>query len=337
MFFINLDKYKCIGSKIIKNPYSVNELITVPCPLCGSNESVLFGEERYLKTVKCSNCDMLYVNPRLSHEKLSNIYSNYYHKKDHWQKYIEDHSFESGGSKKTNKSYSTLWNKRFSDIWKHIGSHLPSTKTLNTLDVGAGTSDWSKWLKSEITESHCWVFDIADNPKMCDNDGVKSVVAKSIDKADLPEKHFDLITLFDVIEHYENPSFELKQIRRLLSDNGLLYIQTPNSWWIEIKYILQKLVPEKHLNKLISSYGVLLPEQHLQYYSLKNIIKQLKMCGFNFKANFNIDWNESSDNIISKLIYKLTYYQCICTSLISRHKVNTNIGLSIIAQKNDLH
>ena len=39
---------------------------------------------------------------------------------------------------------------------------------------------------------------------------------------------FDIVTLWDVIEHLEEPGLSLKKIRRLLRKHGLLVIKTPN-------------------------------------------------------------------------------------------------------------
>ncbi len=46
--------------------------------------------------------------------------------------------------------------------------------------------------------------------------------------AQLPASHFDLVTLYHVIEHFPNPQQILKEIHRLLSPQGWLVIETPN-------------------------------------------------------------------------------------------------------------
>lgn len=44
-----------------------------------------------------------------------------------------------------------------------------------------------------------------------------------------PSKSFDAITLFHVVEHLYEPERELARIRGLLSDNGSLFVETPNA------------------------------------------------------------------------------------------------------------
>ena len=41
-------------------------------------------------------------------------------------------------------------------------------------------------------------------------------------------KKFDVITLYDVLEHVENPMQLLSKIRDLLNKNGLIFIYSPN-------------------------------------------------------------------------------------------------------------
>lgn len=312
--------------------YDTADLAEVPCPLCRSEENSFFGQERGLKFVRCEGCGLLYVNPRLSHNKLTEIYTKYYHTKDHWQNYLKDHNISEPGQKKTSDGRN-LWEKRYNDIWKEISKNKFPEK-FSCLDVGAGSSSWSRFI-SEKTSGETWTFDIAENYNLKSNDSgrIKNIVAPTLERAELPEKYFDLITSFDVIEHYEDPTAELIGIRKHLKDNGVLFIQTPNAAWISLKYNLKTFIPDVLRKKIISDYGILLPEQHLQYYSMDTLQKQLDNCGFEVIENFNIDWSEPSQNFFSKTFYKIALMQSKLTEMISSGRVCTNIGLSVIAKK----
>ncbi len=53
---------------------------------------------------------------------------------------------------------------------------------------------------------------------------------------DLPDNSYDIITSTDVLEHLEQPQLLLRQIRRLLKDDGHAFICTNNIfsiWWLE--------------------------------------------------------------------------------------------------------
>lgn len=58
------------------------------------------------------------------------------------------------------------------------------------------------------------------------------VITSTLETADLPEGYFDVVTMWDVIEHLHDPAGALRHIARILKPNGILVIRTPNldSW-----------------------------------------------------------------------------------------------------------
>lgn len=46
-----------------------------------------------------------------------------------------------------------------------------------------------------------------------------------------PDASFDLVVSNHVIEHTEDPSHHLREIRRILKPDGVVYLATPNRWW----------------------------------------------------------------------------------------------------------
>ncbi len=313
--------------------YNDSDLVEVPCPLCGANSSHFFGSERTLNTVTCTECALLYVTPRLSTTKLTEIYSKYYHRQNHWQEYIKDNNLSNTGIKKADKSLD-LWNTRYQEIWNNLKPRLDCSRPLRHIDIGAGSSSWSNWLKANAkAEIEFWTFDISENYKTSQENNTKSIVAPNLKEAKIPRNYFDLITLFDVIEHYENPNDELNEITKLLSKEGCLFIQTPNAWWIKIKYKISKVIPKAITKNLVADYGILLPEQHLQYYNLTTIKKQVNQCNLKYITNFEVNWKEPSTGILSKILYFIVNLQCKFINKITKSKISTNIGISIIAKK----
>jgi SAM-dependent methyltransferase len=54
------------------------------------------------------------------------------------------------------------------------------------------------------------------------------VFSGSFDEADLPANHFDVVTLWHVLEHFPSPAVALSGIRDLLTADGLLILGLPN-------------------------------------------------------------------------------------------------------------
>lgn len=108
-----------------------------------------------------------------------------------------------------------------------------------------------------------------------------TVINSSLKKAEIPPASMDIVVLYDVIEHLQNPKSSLKKIGKFLRPKGLLIISTPNIDSLSFK-ILGKNWP--HFKR-----------EHLYYFSRKSLSLLLKQCGFkvmdyknSYKAlNFN--------------------------------------------------
>jgi SAM-dependent methyltransferase len=92
------------------------------------------------------------------------------------------------------------------------------------------------------------------------------VVPGTLDTADLPEAHFDVVTMWDVIEHVADPRETLQQAHRLLKPDGLLVVHT-----IDIDSIFAQLMGAR---------WPWLMEMHLYYFSRRTLRAMLEKCGF---------------------------------------------------------
>lgn len=91
---------------------------------------------------------------------------------------------------------------------------------------------------------------------------------------EFPDKYFDIITLFDVLEHLRDPRKILSLINQKLKDDGLLVFSTP-----DFSSPISKLQGK--------NWHALLP-QHLFYFSFKNLKMLLEGNGFEvFKKGNN--------------------------------------------------
>ena len=93
----------------------------------------------------------------------------------------------------------------------------------NILDIGAGTGDFLKHIKSENRS----IFGIEPNKKaraLASKKGIN--LEESI--ADFKGKTFDVITMWHVLEHVPNLDETIQKIEALLNPNGFLIIAVPN-------------------------------------------------------------------------------------------------------------
>lgn len=309
----------------------VADKVDVSCPLCGNNTYALKYVERGFNIVSCSKCGLYYVNPRLSHQKIKEIYDDYYFRPDHWRDYLKD-TYQDAEIKKQNISprrAEKLWFKRYAKIIRFIKSRSSfSGNAVRVLDVGAGSGRWLTAVKENDWEGYG--FDISDSDyiqnKAADDPFFR--VAPDIEQAGYKNEYFDIITLWDVIEHLEDPVRTLVFLRGLLKPGGWLFIETPNSTWQMVKVKLKMFIPAR----ILSEYGIFLPEQHLQTFNLKTLKKALAVAGFSRMHSIILNWEEPK-GWIGKMIYQGIYYQAVLCHLITAGRRCSNIGLSVFSRK----
>jgi SAM-dependent methyltransferase len=92
------------------------------------------------------------------------------------------------------------------------------------------------------------------------------VVQGTLETADLPEAAFDVVTMWDVIEHVTNPLGTLQQTYRLLKPGGVAVVHT-----IDI---------ESPFARLMDARWPWLMEMHIYYFSRGTMRAMLEKCGF---------------------------------------------------------
>jgi len=103
--------------------------------------------------------------------------------------------------------------------------HYPAHGRKMLLDIGTGNGE----IASYLSEYYDVVsVDVKDQRTVCE--GFEFV---QIGGTELPfsDKCFDVVVSNHVIEHVANSDHHLLEIRRVLKDDGLTYLATPNRFW----------------------------------------------------------------------------------------------------------
>lgn len=188
--------------------------------------------------VRCNSCNLIYINPQENMRKILKGYSEVvdveYLKMEKFRKILMKNHIKF--IKRFKKNGCLL------DIGTFCGFFLE-------------ISEKNKY-KSYGVEPCTWAKKIAKNRKL-------NILGNTIN--DIKNKKFDVITLFDVIEHLENPKKELIKIHKILNDDGIIVIGTPNIESFLVKVLKDKhpffirmhliLFSKKTLNKILSDTG----------------------------------------------------------------------------------
>lgn len=185
------------------------------CPLCGVNAEMPSyfkkGEER-LKL--CPSCSVVFVYPRSSGTELVKQYSRAYFE----QNYESTLRLEYVNPLAADRKQSFFLEQAAKVTGKRAGS---------VLDIGCGTGRFLEFAKTQGWET--------TGLELCAEVGRETaarlgtqVYLGSVFDAELPKESFDVVTMFDCVEHLEDPVRALAICRRVLKPGGVLIITTPN-------------------------------------------------------------------------------------------------------------
>ncbi len=160
--------------------------------------------------------------------------------------------------------------------------------------------------------------------------GLEKVACARLDEAPWPVASFDLITLWDVIDHLARPDALLKHCHNLLTRNGLCFIRTPN---------IAMHLPRARVKALVwgerPDMAYLQPHDHLHHYSSSAIRTLLVHNGFSRVQAVHlhaIDSPSSKRRTVSRLARSLWFHAARGLDLLSRGRLNID-NLYVVAQK----
>lgn len=240
----------------------------VPCNLCGSDDnrelypstlpeshhpepgsafnctSPDYG--RHYRIVQCTKCGFIYANPRSNPSEVLDAYIS-----------VEDPLYieEQEGRRRTFK-------KHLEPLHQITGE--PGGRKL--LDVGAYTGIFvnvaraAGWQAEGIEPSHWGVAQAAKagNP----------VKQGTLASDGFEPESFDVITMWDVIEHFDDPSQELNRAFNLLKPGGVIVVHT-----IDVGSLTARLMGER---------WPFLMEMHIVFFSRATLRAMLERVGFTY-------------------------------------------------------
>jgi SAM-dependent methyltransferase len=198
----------------------------VNCNLCGlDNTQFLFKKKDKLcvtddefNVVECRNCGLLYINPRSSEEEIKKFYPETYS----WKETLEADSFLTKWVRSLEKGYRYhLLRDEVSKVAKVMGRSFGKV-----LDIGCGTGDRLDVFRNKGFETYG--VETSDSANYAREHLNLDVSKGDLFSISFPDRFFDIVTLYNVLEHTHNPTKVCNEIHRILKDDGFLVIQVPN-------------------------------------------------------------------------------------------------------------
>jgi 2-polyprenyl-3-methyl-5-hydroxy-6-metoxy-1,4-benzoquinol methylase len=240
-------------------------LKTVVCQLCGSRDVFpLYNLDEY-RILKCHRCHLVFT------EALDIDYAELY-SSDYFEKFqgkffsscLEDYSRCEKDPRLAN----------FARGLRLLGSYKKAGKIL---DVGCATGVFLDMAKKEGWEPYG--VDISEYAANYAREkfGIK-VEAKELQDVGFPARYFDVITMWDTIEHLPNPRQTLEESLRILKDKGLIFILTidEDSLIPRLAHLMYKCSG----GKLKKPVKLVHPVHHVTHFSKSTLVRMLEMSGF---------------------------------------------------------
>jgi 2-polyprenyl-3-methyl-5-hydroxy-6-metoxy-1,4-benzoquinol methylase len=224
-------------------------LETCACPLCGEppppKTRAAFGPHR---VVDCPSCSMRYLTPRVHESDVARLYGA----PEYW---------ESGGPEGGYSSYSSMEPLLVRTFVRRLSPFPPRGAGARLLDVGCGPGAGLEAARSLGYEA--WGLDVSSAAvEVASSRQPGRVRLGTLSDRLFPQGFFDVITLFDVIEHI----YDLRQLAVdlawHLAPEGRIAIATPN-----VESLLARMTGRRWV-----SYKI--PE-HVSYFSPRTLAAAL--------------------------------------------------------------
>lgn len=276
------------------------------CPICDSTHSHLFHQCDGLNIVRCSGCNLLYVNPRLSDEARRQHYAEEY------MPTTDVVQTDFGSRREKALAFDAVQIQRHKERGK-------------ILDVGCAGGAFLKY----FPESHWERYGV--EPSHTAAQYARQTYGIQVCEGELKDAHyqdqsFDIVTMLDALMLVPDPLADLQEMQRILQPDGKLGIEIPGLPFRLLKNtgIVAKI--------LYGQWIALNPKEHLYFFSDATLRRLLQKAGFEVEQVY-LSFPSLYGNSIRRLAY-LAYFGGIkALYTLSRGKINLATKVLYIARK----
>jgi 2-polyprenyl-3-methyl-5-hydroxy-6-metoxy-1,4-benzoquinol methylase len=205
---------------------------------------------------------------------------------------------------------------------RRIREHREMTKLINEdkisgklIDIGCGTGGFLDSLDNNKWEK--WGVEPAGFAR-------EILIKKNIRalndtflNSDLPENYFDVVTMFDVIEHIVDPLAHLRKAWKILKDDGVLLIATP-----DVDSLTARISGRywRHFQ----------PIAHVIFYSPYTLSKILKKEGFSDYDIHKYDYSLSFSKAVVNMVKSARKFLAKAVVLKMASIIHTTTGINLL-------
>lgn len=235
------------------------ERAAVPCPICGSPAArKTIYRLRSFDVIRCDGCGGLQRDPLPSAAEMEGYYSD--------PGYIDGSYFDGAAAASRRESPET---RIFGEALDRFARQRASRGLGGRLlDVGAGSGAFL-----EMARARGWQADGVElSPELAARAATRSgarVVQGDFPSALLPEASYDVVTMWDVLEHTADPGTFLDRARMLLAPGGMLLVFTIDA--ASLFNVVADLAWRATLHRLVRPLELLYDKRHNHYFTSRTL------------------------------------------------------------------
>jgi SAM-dependent methyltransferase len=244
-----------------------------PCALCQSEPRAMFRVDGAL-IVRCEGCGLVRQDTRPN--ATAELYDSAYYSTDNPKGGYSNYFLDADVNRRT-------FQRRLRSIEKRLG------RRGRLLDVGAALGDFV--LEAQAAGWQAEGVEISSYAAARARGRGAVVHAGLLEQLRLPASRFDVVTLYDTIEHLTDPVATLREVERVLVPGGLLHLVTPNVGGFQARILGSRWYHYK-------------PGEHLYYFSPASLRAAIERAGLGWDG-----WARAGSYLtVTYIVDRLRYY-----------------------------
>ncbi len=218
---------------------SVSQWESIVCPVCEQDTFSDLFKKKNEAFVRCKKCSLVLINPRPVYENILQTYDDEYSR-----------SYAKKADKKIKRSLRRI--KLIKNDFKSTGRWL---------DVGCSAGFVVKAATDSGFDSYGVDVEAWGIKYGMETLGLENISEGMLEEQEYPDNFFNVISLYDVIEHVPDLNALVGELKRILAKDGVIDIVTPD-------------VGHWRTTKPLSNWKEIKPSEHLYYFD-KNTLDLL--------------------------------------------------------------
>jgi hypothetical protein len=238
------------------------------CIVCGSQGY----SPLYPAIVRCTSCEFVFAEEDINEDELFRIYQKNYFFGEEYSNYKTDRE---------------VLQKNFELRLKVLLGFADPARRRGLFEIGSAYGFFLELARKHF-ENVQGIDITEDGVRHCTTQLGLDVIQGDLLSTDLGNKKFDVVCLWDTIEHLRTPNLYLERISEHMPSGALVAITTG-----DIDSLNARIKKDK--------WRLIHPPTHLQYFSLGTLSKMLEHLGFDVIYHRHCGFYRSFDNVFHNL------------------------------------